>query len=276
MEAACLSLTECHWSLNHDSSPVRLPGMDELPLGVFVRGVPGGTLEQVIIRLDILHALEHMGVVVYNTPEAIERTVDKAMTSFLLQQAGLPGPNTWVTESIGRTQQICAQEFRRGNKLLLKPLFGSQGTGIRLLENTADLENVDEFNGLYYLQSFVRRKTSDWSDIRVFVIDGLARAAMLRKSESWLTNRAQGALCEPLKLDDRLRKLTEAAVAAVGIDYAGVDLIIDENDQLQIIEVNSIPAWWGLQKVTDLNIADALIEHFISRISTQTPMTVIP
>ena len=271
-----MSLTECDWALNQDAIPIRLPGMNGLPLGAFVRGVPGGTLEQVIFRLDILHALEHMGVVVYNTPGAIERTVDKAMTSFLLQQAGLPGPGTWISESIEQTRQICEQEFRQGNQLLMKPLFGSQGTGIRLLEDKAGLVNTDEFNGLYYLQSFVRRKTSDWSDMRVFVINGQARAAMVRKSDSWLTNRAQGAKCEPLKVDDRLRKLAEAAVMAIGIDYAGVDLINDANDQLQIIEVNSIPAWWGLQKVTDLNIADALIEHFISRISAQTPLTVIP
>ncbi|MEE9552083.1 MAG: alpha-L-glutamate ligase, partial [Gammaproteobacteria bacterium] len=100
LSSTYLSLTECQLSIGEADRLITLPGFnDSLPLGVFVRGVPGGSLEQVIFRLDILHALVALGVIVYNDPRAIERTVDKAMTSFLLKQAGLPVPGTWVCES---------------------------------------------------------------------------------------------------------------------------------------------------------------------------------
>src|SRR3569833_2405640 len=78
---------------------VAIPGFEhELPDGVFVLGVPGGTLEQVILRLDFLHVLPLLGVPVYNSVRAIEKSVDKAMTSLLLHRAGIPTPPTWVTE----------------------------------------------------------------------------------------------------------------------------------------------------------------------------------
>ena len=84
-EAVFLSLTECHLDLDEGAIPIRLPGFeDALPEGVFVRGVPGGTLEQVTFYLDILHGLKALGIPVYNDARAIERTVDKAMTSFVL------------------------------------------------------------------------------------------------------------------------------------------------------------------------------------------------
>jgi len=56
---------------------------------LFVRIIPGGSLEQVIFRVDALHRLENAGVRVVNSPTAIERTVDKYYTSSLLEDAGL-------------------------------------------------------------------------------------------------------------------------------------------------------------------------------------------
>ena len=263
-----VSLTECQFSFGESEQIIHLPGFeDKLPLGVFVRGIPGGSLEQVIFRLDVLHALCNLGITVYNDPQAIERTVDKTMTSFLLKRAGLPGPSTWVCESQEQAEAICRQEFNRGRRLLMKPMFGSQGIGIQMLDQNSGLIHEELFSGLYYLQSFIERDDRNWFDIRVFVVAGKAQAAMLRRSDSWITNRAQGAHCEKHPLDDATRQLAEAAVNALNIDYAGVDLISDAEDKLQIIEVNSIPAWWGLQKVTDFNIASLIVDHFVRRIS---------
>ncbi|MBI4006510.1 MAG: RimK family alpha-L-glutamate ligase [Gammaproteobacteria bacterium] len=270
-----LSLTECQLTFDESDALIRMPGFEQqLPLGVFVRGIPGGTLEQVIFRLDVLHALVELGVVVYNNPRAIERTVDKAMTSFLLKQAGLPTPRTWVFESLEQAQEICRMEFARGHRLVIKPLFGSQGIGIHLINVDTGLIHDEKFTGLYYLQSFVERGGTDWFDIRVFVIDGKARAAMLRRGVSWITNRAQGARCEPLSLDANLAELAESAVRAINADYAGVDLIPDATGQLQIIEVNGVPAWWGLQGVTEFNIASSLVDHFVRRIGETHALTV--
>ena len=271
--ARYLSLTECEFRFDDSDLLVHLPGFEEsYPIGIFVRGVPGGTLEQVIHRLDILHALAQSGITVYNEPRAIERTVDKAMTTFLLKQANLPTPATWVFESAESAIRIYKKEIAAGRSLLMKPLFGSQGLGIQRLSKETPMQIDETFAGVYYLQSFIERKQPGWSDIRVFVIDGKAVAAMRRSGQHWVTNRAQGAVCEFLPLDRPLCELAEAAVDAVAIDYAGVDLLIDKQGQLQIIEVNSIPAWWGLQSVTDFNIAAQLIDHFVSKIARRQPL----
>jgi tetrahydromethanopterin:alpha-L-glutamate ligase len=271
-----VSLTECRFVFDHSGQLIRMPGFDNrLPLGVFVRGVPGGTLDQVIFRLDILHALVSMGITVYNDPRAIERTVDKAMTTFLLKMAGLPTPDTWVFESPEQAQQICAQQFAQGRTLVMKPLFGSQGIGVHRITPESGLIHDEKFAGLYYLQTFVERNSADWSDIRVFVINGKAIAAMRRSSEQWITNRAQGARCEHIPVDTGLASIAEAAANAVSIDYAGVDLIPDADGHLQVIEVNSIPAWFGLQSVTDFNIAGRLIDDFVRHIGEKHALTVL-
>ena len=61
---------------------------------VLARIIPSGSLEQIIFRVDALHRLEERGVRVVNSPRTIERTVDKFWTSALLEQCGLPTPET--------------------------------------------------------------------------------------------------------------------------------------------------------------------------------------
>src|SRR5512140_714691 len=132
VDASFAALRDCRFDLQRTGRSVVLPGFeDRLPDGVFVRGVPGGTLEQVVLRLDVLHALKLLGVPVYNDGRAIERTVDKAMTSFVLSNAGIATPATWVTESESEAIVLVRTELAAGRQLVVKPLFGSQGIGLK-------------------------------------------------------------------------------------------------------------------------------------------------
>jgi RimK family alpha-L-glutamate ligase len=269
-ESHYVSLPDCRIDLHGPAAQIILPGFDgRLPDGVFVRGVSGGTLEQVIFRLDVLHALRELDVVVYNDARAIERTVDKAMTSFLLKRAGIPSPMTWVCESPEQARAIAIHEHGCGRALVLKPLFGSQGEGIVKIDEPGQLLQLYDFKGIYYLQEFIDKPAGDWHDWRVLVIAGRAVAAMVRRSRHWITNRAQGGYCEPALLEPRLTELAEAAARAVDIDYAGVDLILDSEHRYLVTEVNSIPAWRGLQSVCSGNIAGWLADHFLAKVAAQ-------
>lgn len=267
-EAFFVSLRDGHFSLLPGVAGVSIPGFENgLPPAVFVRGVAGGTLQQVITRLDILHALKLSGVYVYNDGRAIERTVDKAMTSFLLHLHGVPTPPTWICESREHAQGILLKETMAGRSLVIKPLFGSQGVGVRRLAAGMPLpvpmqEHVD---GVYYLQAYVDSGEGAWHDYRVFVIDNRVCAAMVRHGNQWVNNVAQGGRCEPLTVDPDIAALALAAAKAVEIDYCGVDIIRDRAGRLYVLEVNSIPAWRGLQKVTDLNIAQTLVDDFLGK-----------
>ena len=268
-EAVFMSLRDGHFALQPGNSGVGLPGFESaLPPGVFVRGVAGGTLQQVIMRLDILHALKMLGVVVYNEGRAIERTVDKAMTSFLLHMHGIATPATWVCESREHAQNILLRETMAGRHLVLKPLFGSQGVGVRRLGPGMPLpvpmqEHVD---GVYYLQGYVDSGEGVWHDYRVFVVQHKVCAAMIRHGNQWINNVAQGGRCEYLEPDSDIAELALAAARAVDIDYCGVDIIRDRMGTLYVLEVNSIPAWRGLQRVTGLNIAQLLVDDFLSKL----------
>lgn len=254
-----VSLQDCLMDFSGNQAQIRIPSLHNTPKSVFVRGVTGGTLPQVITRLNVLHMLKLQGVLVYNEGRAIERTVDKAMTSFLLQQAGIANPKTWVCESRQQAHAI----MQAHPKLVIKPLFGSQGKGVRLVDKAHFPLPMDFFvDGVFYLQEWLVAP----HDYRVFVVNGHVLAAMKRTGDDWLHNVAQGARCEKTEETDVMAIALQAATV-LDIAYCGVDVIRDEHGQLSVLEVNSIPAWRGLQSVTSVNIAQALVDDFLSHVS---------
>jgi RimK family alpha-L-glutamate ligase len=262
-----VALSDCRISLGAPARGLHVPGFEEsLPDGAFVRAIPDGSFEQVTFRLDILHALQDCGVPVYNPARAIEQTVDKGMTSFLLGRAGIPTPPTWIIESEAEARRRVTQELSAGRRLVLKPLFGNCGRGLVLVDAPEKLPGAEPVEGVWYLQQFVERPPGPCRDWRVFVIGGRAAAAMERVSSHWITNRARGAQCVPAVINDELRALAERSAAIAGTCYTGVDIILGADGRYLVLEVNGVPAWRGLQSVHETDIAGLLADDLLGRL----------
>lgn len=269
IECIPLSLRDCGFDIGGASHGLRLPGFGEdLPNAAIVRFISAGTFEEVTARLGILHALESLGVPVCNSPVAIERCVDKASTSFHVARHGLPTPRTWVSDDPETAATIVKREAGAGAPLVLKPLFGAQGRGLRLLESPDDLPPPDHVAGLYYLQRYIASgeggAKQGWRDWRVLVCDGRPIAAMCRHGKNWVTNIRQGGRAEAVPAEGPMAELAVAAAQAVGAVLAGVDLIRDDKGNWTILEVNSMPAWAGLQQVSEIDITQSIADGLLN------------
>ena len=106
----------------------------------------------------------------------------------------------------------------RGQRLVLKPLFGAQGRGLRLIAAGDELPLPEECGGVYYLQRFVdrgRERLAGFSGVRG---RGPAVAAMTRRGAGWVTNIGQGGTAEPLAARGPARRTRGCGAAAVGAD----------------------------------------------------------
>jgi tetrahydromethanopterin:alpha-L-glutamate ligase len=267
--SAPIRLQLCEFA-TQSASRLRIDGFDErLPDAVIVRSMSGGTLEAVTLRLGILHALREHGVMVWNDARAIERCVDKSMTSFLLARAGIATPPTWAIESYDRARTIALEQTKDGI-LVLKPLFGSQGRGLRLIRKASDLPRpADVAGGVYYLQRFVAVERDGFHDFRLLVMRGRVVAAMQRHSSHWITNVKRGGRPIAALASDEMKALAIRAANAVGADFAGVDILYGADRQPTVLEVNSMPAWSGLQKVTSPNIAELLVSSLTNALAAR-------
>ena len=264
-EARFVRLQDCHFETSRQSVSIHLQGFNALPLAVFVRGVPGGTLEEVVYYLDLLHGLEAMGIKVVNNVRSIERSVDKGMTSFLLKLNGVDTPNSIYSSDLHYLNKKLREGIDQGNQFVLKPVFGSQGKGVQKIVSHQDLVDYSEMHGVIYMQEFIDAGYEVGVDYRVFVVGEQVVSCMKRTGEDWITNVAQGGHVEAADLPPAVTGMALDSVRVLSLEYAGVDLIKDSAGRFWVTEVNSVPAWKGLQSTTDNSIVDTIANDFLQR-----------
>ncbi len=193
-----------------------------------------------------------------NGPRAIERTVDKFLASALLVRAGVPTPRTIVCE---RSEDALAAFEELGGDVIVKPLFGSMGAGMTRVDDADVAYRVFHALALeravYYLQETLPH---GGRDVRAFVVGGRVLAAIERQGPGWRANLARGASARATELTAEQERVCVEAAEALGVDYAGVDLLrADGRDY--VLELNGIPGWRGLQEATGADVAAALVAH---------------
>jgi len=226
---------------------------------VIVRGIPRGSLEQIVFRVDALHALTAVGVRPVNGALAIERAIDKFLASALVAAAGVPTPRTVACE---RADDALAAFAALGSDVIVKPLFGSMGFGMARVEDPDIAQRVfralEIERAVYYLQETVPHAGLD---VRAVVVGERVVAAIERVGTGWRANLARGASARAIALEDDRAELCVRAAAALGADYAGVDLLRAADGRDYVIEVNAIPGWRGVERATGVDVAAALVEH---------------
>jgi tetrahydromethanopterin:alpha-L-glutamate ligase len=242
----CVDLADCRFETTWAPHGLVIPGFGRsLPDAVIVRGIAGGTFEQVTLRLGILHALR---------------------TGFLLHRAGIATPPTWTGESAAHARRRLIREAAAGREVVLKPLFGSQGKGLQRLAGPP-LPDLKAYGAVAHLQRFVPPRNEPAHDWRVLVVGGSVAAAMRRLGSTWIHNAAQGARCIGGPAPEGIAQLAIRACAAIGLDYAGVDLVPDDEapEGARVLEVNGIAAWQRLQQATGVDVAGLLVDDLLGR-----------
>ncbi|MDX1965483.1 MAG: RimK family alpha-L-glutamate ligase [Pirellulales bacterium] len=229
---------------------------------LLVRSMPAGSLEQIVLRMDLLGELARQGRIIVNPPRALETAIDKFLTSARLAAAGLPIPRTWVAQTV-------AEALRGfddlGRDVVLKPLFGSEGRGIARLTDADLAERAfqlqSQLGGVLYLQEFLPHQGGDY---RILIIGQRHWAIRRHNAHDWRSNISRGGAAEPCELPEAWIDLAYRAAAAVGAEIAGVDLLTADNGQLYVIEVNAVPGWRGLAQACHVDIAGEIITYLAS------------
>jgi RimK family alpha-L-glutamate ligase len=129
-------------------------------------------------------------------------------------------------------------------------------------------KTIETIRGVYYLQ---RAIDHEGRDIRAFVVGGRVLAAIERRSAGWRTNLSRGGTARVIQLAEAWAGLAVRAAAAVGAEYAGVDLLPARDGTVYVLEVNGIPGWEGLQAATGLDVAGAVVDQLVSRVTSAAP-----
>jgi len=224
---------------------------------VLVRSMPPGSLEQIVFRMDALANLAAAGVQVVNPPRAIEVAVDKYLATTRLHQAGLLVPCTAACQSVAAAMKAFEN---LGGDVVVKPLFGSEGRGIMRVSDEAialrTFRALEQIQSVVYLQEFIEHEGCDY---RLLVVGEQVLGMRRSHPTDWRTNISRGATAETLVVSDELSEIAHRASRSVGAVVAGVDLLPGRDGRLYAIEVNAVPGWRALARVTGADVAQLVL-----------------
>ena len=227
---------------------------------VLLRTLPPASLEQIVLQMDAMHELVAQDRVVVNHPIAIEIAVDKARTLALVARAGVAVPDT---VSCQRFDEALTHFDRLGGDVVMKPLFGSEGFGLTRLTDkdiaARAFEMLQRGGAVVYLQRYVDH---GGADARLFVMGGRVLAAMRRTNRGdWRTNVARGGTGEAITPEPALVDIALRAARACHAELAGVDIAVPRGGSPLVLEINAVPGWRELSRVTGIDVAAEVLRY---------------
>ena len=223
------------------------------------------TLSTLQYRIYLLKYFEDIGIEVINSSETILLCRNKIAAYFNFKKEGLPIIPT-VSLSSDTTSQIWYNLLGKlGKNFMVKPLLGSRGIGIEYLNISRSknrLKNRLIEERILVIQKFIPPKNT--CDMRALVMGNKVLSAMKRctKRGSFLTNIYQGGSPYPTELPQNVKSMAIQAARAVNGEIVTVDFIEHEDtNEIFILEVNGFARWEGMQKVTDFNITEKIVEY---------------
>lgn len=229
----------------------------------------------IFLDKDILLAtyLKNQGIPVFNDPEVIETCDNKAKQYIQLAKANIRMPKTIIAPKVYPKFTIRESGYfegvleELGLPLIIKEAHGSFGMKVYLIETQEDFfEKVDTLRGVDFIfQQYIA--SSYGRDIRVNTIGDEVVAAMYRHSETdFRANITNGGKAETITLTKEQEQLALAAAKAIGADFAGVDLLFDEQEQPLVCEVNAASHIRNIYNVTGIHVGDAFVQHILKKL----------
>lgn len=216
--------------------------------------------------------LELMGYQVFNSSDAIKNCDNKALMHLELGNKNIKMPKTIVSPFVYQDQNVSEAYFKKcfdylGSPIILKESYGSFGMQVYKIENINELKEKvkDLMNKQFIMQEAIT--SSFGRDIRVNIIGNKIIGAMERKStEDFRANITLGGKATPWQLSEEERDIALKAHNALGLDFSGVDLLLDVNNKPILCEVNSNVNFLSFEKATGLNYGIKLLEYIKERV----------
>jgi ribosomal protein S6--L-glutamate ligase len=211
--------------------------------------------------LAVLRQFEMMGVYPLNESVAIGRSRDKLRSLQILARDGVGLPVTAFAKDTTRTEDVL--QIVGGAPVVIKLLEGTQGIGVVLGETHKSAKSVIEaFHGVdvhILVQEFIQE--SEGRDIRAFVVGRKIVATMERAGAKgeFRSNLHRGGTAQKTELTPAEKSTALKAAKSMGLNVAGVDLLRSKRGPV-VMEVNSSPGLEGIEKISGVDVAKAILE----------------
>lgn len=230
-----------------------------------------------VIYLDkdthVAAMLEKCGLKLFNSARSIAVTDDKMATHIALSNIGIDMPVTVSAPLMYRGEDDGAFIDKLLTVLhfpiIVKECHGSFGSQVYIAGNVDELTELRARlkNKPHIYQQFI--ESSVGRDVRLIVIGNRVIAAMERRNEenfkSNIEQGGRGYAIDIASLNTAFIETAVKAVASLGLDYAGVDLLYGSDGEPILCEINSNAYFNTISEVTGIDVPSVYIAHIVNK-----------
>lgn len=223
--------------------------------------------KEVDFSCEVLKYLEEVfKMKTIQSSEAISNAYSKIRTSILLRANGIRTPKTIYVNKLSNVDLVL-KRLSKEQKYVIKLDKGSKGKQVSIVSGMAEtksvLDTIGSMNHQLIIQEFIE---SNYTDIRAIVVGDEVVAAYQRNAGNTelRTNISKGGKGVHIELSEADKIFCIEAAKAIGLEYAGIDLMKSEDGKNYCIEVNHCPGM-NVQKFSSTNISKKLIDLAIKK-----------
>jgi ribosomal protein S6--L-glutamate ligase len=196
--------------------------------------------------LSLAGALHAQGAAILNPYPVAAALRDKVVSTRILQRAGVPVPDSWVTKDPASLEPLL-----QAGPLITKPYRGSQGRGIRVVRTAAELAALEAPEGGLILAQ--RYHPPDGEDRKIYCVGG----RVFGVSRVWPPRSYEDKLGQPFAISPELADITRRCGDAFGVDLFGVDVVVSEGKPY-VVDMQGFPGFKGVPDAAE-HLAAAIL-----------------
>lgn len=224
-----------------------------------------------IIYLDkdiyLARLLEKANYRLFNKADFIKLCDDKVLTFIACSNMGIKMPKTFAGPLMYREPREENFEFLKtiekelGYPMVVKRVYGSLGEGVYLVNSFKELKKLyaEIYRNPILFQEYV--PSSKGKSLRIMVIDQKVVGGFIRFNHvDFRSNFGETADGRTLENPEKYYAFAQDIADKLKIEYAGIDLLVGENDQPILCEINSNAFFEEFEKVTGINVAEKVVD----------------
>ena len=220
--------------------------------------------------VKLARLLEEHGYKLYNDSRAISICDDKSLTyiavgTSVVQPYTIISPFLYYGDLSEDEEFIKKCESSIDYPMIVKESCGSFGMQVYMVKDNLELRKCIKSIGSksFIVQKFI--KTSFGKDIRLQVIGDKVVCAMKRINHEgdFRANVTNGATPYHYIPSERECEMALKVTSKLKIDFAGVDLLIGENDEPIFCEINSNAHLGIISKTSGVNVYNEIITYIV-------------
>lgn len=235
--------------------------------GLIIKKISAEYNPNTLDRLELLLIAQSQGVKIFSSPERIMRLIDRLSCTVMLRKAGLPMPDTVVTENINEA----VETVKKFSSAVFKPLFSTKARGMVVIDADSpaaqirsEIEQFQAENQMMYIQ---RKVNLPGQDLGLVFLGGkyLGTYARVNQSGTWNTTINSGGRYASFTPSEEIISIAQQAQDLFAMDFTTVDIAETDNGPI-VFEVSAFGGFQGALDGMGIKAAELYAEYVLHKI----------